>query len=595
MQIRVNHKLGAIFGLFVLFILISVFSTIRIVDAQKLDSRVINIAGRQGMLTQKMTKESLDIFKQSEIARYMADHGDVCTECHDSNLDQDVDMESYFESLRHSSDTFDRSLTALIEGGEVPFNDSATITLPPTNREEILVQLEEVQTDWSTFYAQVKIMLTADQASDEFLEAVSYISSNSLPILNQTNQAVLLYENASLKKTSRLKSILIITMVAGLILAVGGLILGNKIISKPINRVVKAAQGVAEGDLDQDLTVHQSDEIGILADAVRGMVDRLNNLIGQVISNTDDVASAAIEISATSKQLACGAEEQFTQTGKVASSIQRMTSSILKNSQNAQQTAQIAKQATDEAQLGASAMLEARHGMEEIVVSAGKTGAAINSLSTRTDQIGEIIQVINDIADQTNLLALNAAIEAARAGEQGRGFAVVADEVRKLAERTTKATAEISETIRAIQNDTENAVASMVQANEMVNRGREATFKTEEVLSKIVQSVSQAMEMVNQIATATEQMGVGAQEISENVKGITQITNESSTGAGQMATTAEQLSYQTEKLSALVNQFKLRKRSNQPDLDSTHTVGGTLYEHDPVKTAESIVAEETSL
>ena len=346
MRLRLNHKLGAIFGLFIIFILFSVLSTFRMVDAQKLDSRVIGIAGRQGMLTQKMTKETLDIFKQSEITRYQADHGDVCTECHESDLDQVVDMAPYFQPLRHSADTFDRSLTALIQGGEAPSDDDRTVTIPATEQEDILAQLGIVQSEWDAFNSQVNIMVTADQASDEFQAAVDYISSKSLHLLEQLNEAELMYEKASLSKTARLKTILNITLIAGLILTVGGLIAGNRIISKPINRVVKAAQGVAEGDLDQDLTVHQSDEIGILADAVRGMVDRLNNLIGQVISNTEDVASAAGEISATSTQLAHGAEEQSSQAGEVASSIQQMTTAILENSQNAQQTAQIAKQAT---------------------------------------------------------------------------------------------------------------------------------------------------------------------------------------------------------------------------------------------------------
>ncbi|MCK5146858.1 HAMP domain-containing protein [bacterium] len=323
--------------------------------------------------------------------------------------------------------------------------------------------------------------------------------------------------------------------------------------------LIEVMKDIADGeaDLTKRINLNTKDELGELSKWFDTFLDRLHLIIKQVASNTEQVATASSEISATSEELASGSEEQNSQTSDVAAAVEEMTAAILENARNATHTAQISEQASTKAQEGAVAMQETRKGMEEIVLSTSKTSDIINSLSGRADQIGEIIQVINDIADQTNLLALNAAIEAARAGEQGRGFAVVADEVRKLAERTTKATSEVGETIKAIQEDTKNASKSMEEADAVVSRGKQATVKTEEVLGEIMQSVARSMEMINQIAAATEEMSSGAEDISKNVDSISNVTKESAYGAEALAATAGGLTQQTESLRNLVGQFKL--------------------------------------
>ena len=364
--------------------------------------------------------------------------------------------------------------------------------------------------------------------------------------------------NGSLRTLAQ-NSVLIIVLTFGLLLV--GIMFITGSISKPIRKIVGMMQDVAEGegDLTQRLEIDRSDEIGDLAGWFNRFVDKLHDLISQIRMNIEEVASASNEIGATSAQMATGAEEQTSQTGDVATAVQEMTAAIVENSQNATRSAEIAKEASTKASEGSDAMQATLEGMEEIVTSTGKAGEIVESLSSRADQIGDIIQVINDIADQTNLLALNAAIEAARAGEQGRGFAVVADEVRKLAERTTKATGEISETIEAIQSDTREASKSMEAACSVVNRGKDMAIKTEEVLKKIIESVSKAMDMIREIAVASEEMSSGAEEISKNVEAISRVTRESASGSEQMAGTADRLTRQTERLRDLVNRFKLRE------------------------------------
>lgn len=359
-----------------------------------------------------------------------------------------------------------------------------------------------------------------------------------------------------------------VLLVSALIIALG-CVFGyytSQLVLRPISRVNRIIQIIAEGagDLTQRLEILNEDEIGEFSQGFNRFLDKLAQLVTDARSSTEKVATAANEISIISTESASGAEEQAVQTSEVATSVQEMAAAIVENSQNATQSAQIAERANVKAKEGTETMHATQKGMDEIVESTSRTGQIVESLSSRARQIGEIIQVIDDIADQTNLLALNAAIEAARAGEQGRGFAVVADEVRKLAERTTKATKEIAETIKAIQSDTQEASESMVDAHEVVSRGKEATAKTELVLKDIIDAVTQAMDMVGQIAAASEQMSTGAEEISKNVEAINTVTRDSASGAEKMSSVSERLYRETEALRNLMGRFKLTSDVEQP-------------------------------
>ena len=345
-------------------------------------------------------------------------------------------------------------------------------------------------------------------------------------------------------------SIVLITLVTWLISS-----MVSKVISKIVNELKEISQG--KGDLTKRISVDSEDETGQLAKWFNTFIDKLHEIISQVKQNAEEVASATNEITATSMQMAAGAEEQSNQVNEVATSVQEMSAAIVESSQNAMQTSDLSQNTVQKAADGLKNMNDTKRDMEEIVVSSSKTNELVKSLSNRTDQIGEIIQVINDIADQTNLLALNAAIEAARAGEQGRGFAVVADEVRKLAERTTKATKEIGNTIQVIQNDTVEAARSMEEATDIIHKGTDSISQTSIVLDDIVQGVNTSMDMIQQIATATEQQSAGAEEISKNIHSISSVATQSASAAEELASTTAQLNRQTERLQALVSEFQL--------------------------------------
>jgi methyl-accepting chemotaxis protein len=255
--------------------------------------------------------------------------------------------------------------------------------------------------------------------------------------------------------------------------------------------------------------------------------------------------------------MAAGVQEQTSQASEVASAVEEMTKTIVENSQNASRTAETAKVARQAAEDGGNIVRSTVEGMNRIAAVVNQSAETVRTLGKSSDQIGEIIGVIDDIADQTNLLALNAAIEAARAGEQGRGFAVVADEVRKLAERTTKATKEIAGMIKNIQTETGDAVTAMEEGTKEVERGKELADQAGNSLKNIV-AVSQTVgDMVLQIAAASEEQSSASEQISKNVDAISSVTSQTAQGTQQIARAADDLNHLTENLQQLLERFRL--------------------------------------
>ena len=332
---------------------------------------------------------------------------------------------------------------------------------------------------------------------------------------------------------------------------------------------------IGKGDLTARMTGDYKGNYKILQKRADEFAESLNSLILNINEAVQATASAATEISSSTEEMAAGAQEQSVQTSEVASAVEEMTRTILETSKNTETAALSANGAKSIAEKGKTKVDNTKHSIEKIVESSLKVAGIVASLAKQSEQIGEITQVINDIADQTNLLALNAAIEAARAGEQGRGFAVVADEVRKLAERTSKATKEIADTIKAVQTEAIVADKAMEEANILVREGMDNTKEVESFLLEITTGATKVADLVSQISAASEEQSSAAEQITKNIESINNVTQESASGIQQVAGAAEDLNRLTNNLQSLIERFKVRDNEKHYSIKQN----GRLIEH----------------
>lgn len=345
----------------------------------------------------------------------------------------------------------------------------------------------------------------------------------------------------------------------------------NKLVMKfmiePLADGVKLAEAIAKGDMSHKIAVlpDREDEVGHLMKSLDNMSENLNRFLRQIGLSSSNVAASSERLSASSVQIAKGAEITEQKATQVATAATEMSATIVDVAKNASHVSEAVKEADAAAKKGGEIIEDTVNGMNGISGSVQEAASVITELGSRSKEIGRIIMVIDDIADQTNLLALNAAIEAARAGEQGRGFAVVADEVRKLAERTTLATKEISSMIKAIQEDTKRAVSSMDASKREVEAELKLSKEAGGAISLIISSFNRVAEMIHQIAVSAEEQSTVSEQISMDIESVASVTKETAAGSTEIASSAAGLSSVASQLEELVSRFDIERRKDRTD------------------------------
>jgi methyl-accepting chemotaxis protein len=423
---------------------------------------------------------------------------------------------------------------------------------PPTaDQQTALKEVEQALQDYRNAFAQyaaefnANLKLSAQMLSaGDKLDELSHMLSNS-----QINKRI----------SEAQQALQFLSVSAALALGLGILaawVITQQIV-QPLQQTLSHAERISAGDLSSDLKVSRSDEIGQLQHSMQAMTQSLRELIGHIRDGVTQIASAAEELSAVTEQTSAGVNSQRIETDQVATAMHEMTTTVQDVARNAEQASEAAQAADHEARQGDQVVQNAIVQMDRLAHEVESSAEAMEQLKRESTKIGSVLDVIKTVAEQTNLLALNAAIEAARAGEAGRGFAVVADEVRGLAQRTQKSTEEIEELIAGLQTGTQQAANRMETSRNLAGTTVELTRKAGEALESITRTVSTIQSMNLQIATAAEEQSAVAEEINRSVLNVRDVSEQTATASQQTAASSIELARLGNQLQTLVSRFRV--------------------------------------
>lgn len=545
---KIKYKL-LLTSLLLLAVSVVMFAaTVYISGLQKDDGLVINLAGRQRMLTQKMTKEMLFALREMNQAGAVSP--------------------SSLANLKKTMKVFDVTLSGLLNGGEAP------ITLDPAGKKRLIPaaaepaagQLREVKKLWTDFQKEMNKFVEKQDYS-----GVSFVRKNNVPLLKAMNKAVGMMQKQAEGKVKTLFVVQVVCMFAGLLVLFLVFLWSQKGIVNPINETAAFAEAMASGDLSRSLNIRQQDEIGLLAASCNKMVRNLSRMFQDIKENVGTLVSSSSELNSIATSMANGAEETAGRANTVAAAAEEMNanmSSVAAASEEASTNVTTVAAGAEEMSVTIAEIVkntdQGKQITDRAVAQTKSASQQINELGHAAQEIGKVTETIEEISEQTNLLALNATIEAARAGEAGKGFAVVANEIKDLAQQTANATGEIAARIKGIQDSTGNAVREIEEisrvndeVNEIVAAIADAVDQQSATTREIAENVSQASQGIAEVNENVAQTSGVAADIAKDIAEVNELASGNSNSSALIQQNAGELSQVAAALAAMINKFTL--------------------------------------
>ena len=418
---------------------------------------------------------------------------------------------------------------------------------------------------------------------DEYLDHKPLIFKSIDSLSERLKNNVKVHYEQSQKNTDMQVKIIFVLAVSGIGLFAFLALLIMRSISRPIRKVVQAAEEVANGDLTHTIQIDANDEMGNMANQLNHMINNLQTSFGKIMSSVEKVAVNTEGLSELADKLFHDTEEEHTKGNQVAVASTEMSQTILDMAKNSGTASEASKESFNSATTGKEIVNQSVSSITKLSSYVQDTSGKISGLGQHLKDIGDIVSVIQDIANQTNLLALNAAIEAARSGEHGRGFAVVADEVKKLAERTAMATDEISEKMSMIQRESDDSIATMEKGTTLAEDTVANATKAGEALQQIVESSDRATDMVQSIATAIEEQSAASEQVSNSMEQISQIINDNFKSSEVMKKSVTELAFLAQEIMAQTSSFRISRDQNTAKIN---IINGTAQDQQNDATTE---------